>query len=131
MTQTVTLLRGYEGFEGTWCCPSPKRLYCSTKLYKYAAKNNLDIFTKTYSLTMYNFALTEVFSLTHRLDSVYTLGWHMLASKFDDLCSLLAGLPPVITFNMTVNSYLYAGIRELPLDIHALLLLFIVEHLHG
>jgi hypothetical protein len=54
----------------------------------------------------------------------------MLASNFDDFCSLLAGLPLVITLNITVNSYLYTGIRELPLDIHALLPLFIVEHLH-
>ena len=50
----------------------------------------------------------------------------MLASKFDDFCSLLAGLPPVITLNITVNRYLYTRIRELPLDIHALLPLFIV-----
>jgi hypothetical protein len=54
----------------------------------------------------------------------------MLASEFDDFCSLLAGLPPVITLNVIVNSYLHTRIRELALDIHALLLLFVVEHLH-
>lgn len=79
---------------------------------------------------MHNFALAELFPLAHRSDSVHTRGWHMLASKFDDFCSLLAGLPPVIALNVTVNSYLHTGIRELPLDIHALLPLFTVEHLH-
>jgi len=79
---------------------------------------------------MPNFALAEVSSFAHRSHSVHTLGWHMLASKFDDFCSLFACLPLVITLNITVNSYLYTRIRELPLDIHALLPLFIVEHLH-
>jgi len=79
---------------------------------------------------MHNFSLAEVSSFVHPSHSVYTLGWHMLASKFDDFFSLLAGLPPVITLNITVNRYLFTRIRELALDIHALLLLFIVEHLH-
>lgn len=74
--------------------------------------------------------LTKVSSFAHWSHSVHTFGWHMLASKFDDFCSLLAGLPPVIILNVTVNSYLYTRVRELPLDIRALLPLFIVEHLH-
>lgn len=54
----------------------------------------------------------------------------MLASKFDDFFSLLARLPPVISLNVTVNRYLFTRVRELALDIHALLPLFVVEHLH-
>ena len=79
---------------------------------------------------MYNFSLAEVSSSAHPSHSVHTLGWLMLASKFDDFFSLLAGLPPVITVNITANRYLYTRIRELPLDIHALLPLFSLEHLH-
>jgi len=79
---------------------------------------------------MHNFSLAEVSYFVHPSHSVHTLGWHMLASKFDDFLSLLAGLRPVITLNITVNRYLFTRIRELALDIHALLPLFIVEHLH-